>query len=147
MILSISKIFWAIMRFVQASYRFVLNEQVIICLPKDNCFSLGRRLFLHGIKTWFWSAAKMNFPDVSNMLTRYKAWAVAENLDALGYYMALQHIPRCRCLNRAAVERPHRSLFLLRNTFQVLLSILMHLKTNVFSFQTVVIFSYLGMIK
>jgi len=89
----------------------------------------------------------MNFPDVSNMLTRYKAWAVAENLDALGYYMAPQHIPRCRCLNRAAIERPHGALFLFRNTFQVLLSLLIHLKTYFFSFQTVVIFSYLGMIK
>jgi hypothetical protein len=41
---------------------------------------------------------------------------------------------------------PHVMLFLLPNTFQVLLSILMHLKTNFFSFQTVVIFSYLGML-
>jgi hypothetical protein len=48
---------------------------------------------------------------------------------------------------QAGGGQPRGLFFLPRNTFQILLSILMHLKVNIFSFQTVVIFSYLGTIK
>lgn len=147
MILSILKIFWAIIRFVPASYRFGLNEQVIICLPKGNCFSLGNRLLFDGIRPDFDQLPKMNFPDVSDMLARYKARAVCEKLDTHGHYMAPITYSQMQVLEQAGGGQPHGLLFLLHNTFQVLLSVLMCLKTTVFSFQTVVIFSYLGIIK
>lgn len=50
----------------------------------------------------YWSPVpKMNFPGVSDMLAKYQAWAAAEGLDALGYYMAPTAYSQMQVLEQA----------------------------------------------